>query len=95
MRAGNLSAATLVEEYLGRIDAREAEKQLDALLDEVECGEAIAARRDGRMVAMLAPVRSQTDREQARRTADALTLLSDGLTLAGLSVKELTAEGRK
>ena len=77
------------------IDAREAEKQLDASLDEVECGEAIAIRRYGRMVAMLAPVRSQTDREQARRTADALTLLSDGLTLAGLSVKELTAEGRK
>lgn len=77
-----------------QIGAFEAKNKLSALLDQVEHGEEILITRHGRPVAKLSPAAPSFDRDKARRVADALRKMSDGLTLDGLSVKELTVEGR-
>ena len=76
------------------IGAFEAKNKLGALLDQVEHGEEIIITRHGKPVAKLIPAVSGFDRMKAQRTALELQKISEGLTLDGLSVKELTAEGR-
>ncbi|MCX6022395.1 MAG: type II toxin-antitoxin system prevent-host-death family antitoxin [Chloroflexi bacterium] len=76
------------------IGAFQAKNQLGALLDEVEHGEEIVITRHGKPVARLVPMEPGFDRAKAQRAAAGLLKMSEGLTLGGLSVKELTAEGR-
>ncbi len=73
----------------------EAKNRLTALLDEVEEGREVLITRRGKPVARLVPAEPGFDRAKARRAADGLRAASAGLTLGGLSLKELVSEGRR
>ncbi len=73
----------------------EAKNRLTALLDEVEGGGEVLITRRGRPVARLVPVDVGFDRAKAKRAADGLRAASRGLSLDGLSLKQLISEGRR
>jgi len=73
----------------------EAKNRLTALLDEVEEGREVLITRRGKPIARLVPADAGFDRSRARRAADNLLQASKGLTLGGLSIKELIGEGRR
>ena len=73
----------------------EAKNWLSELLDAVERGENIVITRRGRPVAKLVPAVEGFDREKARRAAEAIRERRKGVTLGGISIKELINEGRK
>lgn len=73
----------------------EAKNRLTALLDEVEQGHEILITRRGKPVARLVPADARSDRTRARQAADDLLRASKGLTLNGLSIKELVSDGRR
>ena len=73
----------------------EAKNHLTALLDEVEEGHEVLITRRGKPIARLVPADAGFDRNRARRAADNLLQASRGLTLDGLSIKELVSEGRR
>jgi prevent-host-death family protein len=77
------------------IGAFEAKNTLGQLLDRVENGEEIVITRRGRAVAKLVPAVAGFDRERARRAAAALRERRKGVTLGGISIRELIDEGRK
>jgi len=76
------------------IGAFEAKNKLGQLLDWVEAGEEVVITRRGRVVARLVPPHPAADPEQARNAAAAIRAMSKGVTLGGLKVKDLIAEGR-
>lgn len=76
------------------IGAFEAKNRLGSLLDSVAQGEEIVITRHGKAVARLVPVVPSFDRDKARQTARNLLEASRGITLGGLSLKELVNEGR-
>ena len=73
----------------------EAKNRLTALLDEVEEGGEVLITRRGKPVARLVPADAGFDRAKAERAAEGLRAASRGLTLGGLSLKELISEGRR
>jgi prevent-host-death family protein len=73
----------------------EAKNKLTALIDEVESGGEVIITRRGKPVARLTSFDPGFDREKARRVAEGLRAASKGLTLGGLSLKDLIAEGRR
>ncbi len=73
----------------------EAKNRLTALLDEVEDGGEVLITRRGKPVARLVAANAGFDREKARRAADGLRAASKGLTLGGVSIKNLVSEGRR
>ena len=73
----------------------DAKNQLTALLDEVEEGGEVMITRRGKPVARLVQAAPGFDREQARRAAEGLRAASKGLSLGGVTIKELVAEGRR
>jgi len=73
----------------------EAKNRLTALLDEVEGGGEVIITRRGRPVARLSPIEGGFNRDKARKVADGLRAASRGLTLGGLTLKELIGEGRR
>ena len=76
------------------VGAFEAKNTLAALLDEVERGDEVLITRRGKPVARLVPATSGFDREKARRTAQELLQARQGVTLGGLRIKDLVADGR-
>jgi prevent-host-death family protein len=76
------------------IGAFEAKNRLGTLLDRAERGEEITITRRGRAVARLVPAQSGTERGKARAAAARILARGEGVTLGGLSLKELVAEGR-
>ena len=77
------------------VGAFEAKNKLAELLDRVEHGEEIIITRRGRPIARLGPAVPGFDREKARRAAAGIRELSQGLSLGGLSIKDLINEGRR
>jgi prevent-host-death family protein len=77
-----------------QISIFDAKNQLSALVAEAERGREVTITRRGVAVAKLVPVTPGFDRDKARRTAEALRRASRGLTLAGVSIKDLVDEGR-
>jgi prevent-host-death family protein len=73
----------------------EAKNKLSGLLDQVAQGEEFLITRHGKPVARLVPVTPTFDRAKARQAAKALLEASKGVTLGGLSIKELRDEGRR
>ena len=73
----------------------EAKNRLTALLDEVESGGEVIITRRGKAIARLAPLEGGFSRVTARAAADGLRDASKGLTLGGLTLKELITEGRR
>jgi prevent-host-death family protein len=76
------------------IGAFEAKNKLGQLLDWVEAGEEIVITRRGKVVARLVAPRPAIDRDRARNAAAAIRAMSKGVTLGGLKIKDLIAEGR-
>jgi prevent-host-death family protein len=76
------------------VGAFEAKNNLAALLDEVERGDEVLITRRGKPVARLVPATTGFDREKARRAAQELLQARQGVTLGGLRIKDLVADGR-
>jgi prevent-host-death family protein len=72
----------------------DAKNRLSALVDRVERGEEITITRRGKPVAKLVPADPGFDRVKAREAVEGLIRASKGLTLRGLSIKDLVSEGR-
>ncbi|MEZ5727395.1 MAG: type II toxin-antitoxin system prevent-host-death family antitoxin [Burkholderiaceae bacterium] len=76
------------------VGAFEAKNKLGTLLDWVANGEEVLITRHGKAAARLIPVTENFDRAKARQAAAALLDASRGLSLGGLSIKELIDQGR-
>ena len=76
------------------IGAFEAKNKLGTVLDWVERGEEVVITRHGKAVARMVPVVASFDRAKAKQAAKALLETSRGLSLGGISIKELVNEGR-
>ena len=76
------------------IGAFEAKNRLSALLERVERGEEILITRRGKPVAKLVPAVTTPDRAAAREAANRILERSQSVTLGGLKIKDLIAEGR-
>ncbi len=73
----------------------EAKNRLTALLDEVEGGAEVIITLRGKPIARLAPLEMGLNRGKARAAAEGLRAASKGLTLGGLTLKDLVTEGRR
>jgi len=73
----------------------EAKDRLTALLDEVEDGKQVLITRGGKPIARLVPAKVAFDRAKARAAAQGLLEVSEGLSLGGLTIRELIDEGRR
>lgn len=79
---------------MARVGAYEAKTHLSRLLERVEEGEWITITRHGQPVAVLKPVAGRDQRALADVVAD-LREFRRGRDLGGLSVREMTEEGRR
>ena len=84
------------------VGAFEAKNRLGALLDLVERGEEVTITRHGKPVAKLVtPATSETqqqkpfDKEAAKAAVEAIREMRKGVTLGGISIRELIDEGRR
>lgn len=78
-----------------QIGVIEAEGNLGQLLDIVDGGEEVAITRNGKVVARLVPPSPGFDREEARAAAQSIREMRKGVTLGGLKIRDLIAEGRE
>lgn len=76
------------------IGAFEAKNKLSALLERVERGEEIMITRRGKPVAKLVPAVPKSSHAAAREAASRILERSRSVTLGGLKIKDLIAEGR-
>lgn len=82
------------------MEAADVRERFGQVLAEVARGGAVTITEKGVPVARVVPVigpgfvTPPFDREKARSAAEGLKALSKGLSLGGLTVKELTEEGR-
>jgi prevent-host-death family protein len=77
------------------IGAFEAKNRLAALLDAVERGEEVTITRRGKPVAKLVRHESAIDRSKAMEAAEQLRAMRKGVTLGGMTIKELIEESRR
>lgn len=77
------------------VGAFEAKNRLGQLLDRVEAGEEIVITRRGKAVARLVPPTAVTDRERSRRAVEEIREARKGVTLGGITIRELIDEGRR
>ena len=80
---------------MNKVGAFEAKTRLGQLLDQVEAGEEVVITRRGKAVARLVPPDLPINRERSRRAAQTIRRMRKGITLGGLSIKELVYEGRQ
>ncbi len=73
----------------------EAPGELADLLDEVAAGKQVTITRHGRAAAKLVPIEHDFDRAEVRQAVKAFLEIRKGITLGGLSIRELINEGRK
>jgi|APFEC2959095171_1045051.scaffolds.fasta_scaffold00006_224 prevent-host-death family protein len=76
------------------VGAFEAKNTLGSLLDLVENGEEVTITRHGKPVAKLI-AQGAIDRADAQRAVEEIKAMSKGVTLGGLSIKEMIEDGRK
>jgi antitoxin (DNA-binding transcriptional repressor) of toxin-antitoxin stability system len=76
------------------IGAFEAKNTLGSLLDLVERGEEVVITRRGRPVARLVRETIGVDRAAARQAAADILAASKGITLGGITLRDLIDEGR-
>ena len=77
------------------VGAYEAKTHLAELLEKVEAGEEITITRHGTPVAKLVPVRQKSTVDERAAAIQRIQKLGRTLSLGGLKVKDLIAEGRK
>lgn len=76
------------------VGAFDAKNKLGTLLDWVAKGEEIIITRHGKAVARLVPAAPGPDRAKAQQAAANIRTRSVGVTLGGVSIKELVNAGR-
>lgn len=74
--------------------AFEVRNKFGQLLDQVKHGEEIVITRRGKAVVKLVPAEPGFDRDKARRAVAGILAASNGITLGGLTIKDLINEGR-
>ncbi len=78
------------------VGAFEAKNTLGSLLDLVERGEEVVITRHGKPAARLVAPDSGADRrERAKEAIERIRRRREGVTLGGISIRELINEGRK
>ncbi|MGC2331100.1 MAG: type II toxin-antitoxin system prevent-host-death family antitoxin [Candidatus Acidiferrales bacterium] len=77
------------------VGAYEAKTHLSELLEKVEAGEEIVITRHGAAVAKLVPIKKETTAEERVAAITRIERLGASLSLGGLKVKDLIAEGRR
>jgi len=77
------------------VGAYQAKTHLSELLEKVEAGEEIVITRHGLAVAKLVPVKKETTAEERAAAIARIERLGASLSLGGLKVKDLIAEGRR
>ena len=77
------------------VGAYEAKTRLSELLARVEAGQEITITRHGSPVAKLVPVKGQTTVNERAAAVLRIRTLGAGLSLGGLKIRNLIAEGRK
>ena len=77
------------------VGAYEAKTHLSELLEKVEAGEEIVITKHGAPVARLVPVKKEASAEERAAAIERIKKLSTRLSLTGLKVKDLIAEGRR
>ena len=77
------------------VGAYEAKTHLSELLERVEAGEEITITKHGTPVAKLVPAKKKTTPQERAAAIARIRQLSQGLSLGGLKIKDLIAEGRK
>lgn len=77
------------------IGAYDAKTRFSELLDRVAEGEEITITKHGTPVARLVPIQRKTSVDERRTAIREMRELSKRLTLGGLKVKDLIAEGRR
>lgn len=77
------------------VGAYEAKTRLSELLEKVEQGQEIVITKHGAAVARLVPVKKQTSERERLAAIERIQSLAAGLTLGGLNLKDLIAEGRR
>jgi prevent-host-death family protein len=77
------------------IGAYEAKTHLSALLEKVEAGEEITITKHGSPIAKLVPVKKKTTVEERAAAIERIHRLGASLSLGGVTIKSLIAEGRK
>lgn len=80
---------------MSKVGAFEAKNRLSELLRRAAAGEEIAITNRGKIVARLVPPAAVFDHEHARAAAARIRERRKGVTLGGLKIKELIAEGRR
>lgn len=76
------------------VGAFEAKTHLSRLLDKVEKGEKITITRHGAPVAQLVPVETE-EKPDVKKVIEEIRELRKGVTLGGLSIREMIDEGRR
>lgn len=76
------------------VGAYEAKTHLSQLIEEVTRGGQVAITRNGTPVALLVPVPA-TQKPNAREVIRQLREFRRGVTLGGISVREMIEEGRR
>jgi prevent-host-death family protein len=77
------------------VGAYQAKTHLSELLEKVEAGEEIVITKHGSAVAKLVPVKKETTAEERAAAIARIQRLGASLSLGGLKVKDLIAEGRR
>lgn len=77
------------------VGAYEAKTRFSELLERVENGAEITVTRHGTPVARMVPVRKLATREERAQAIAEIRELRKGLTLGGLKIRDLIAEGRR
>ena len=76
------------------VGAFEAKNRLGQLLDLVEGGEEVVITRHGKELARQDPPKTAINPAEARAAAQRIREMRKGVTLGGLSLKDLINEGR-
>jgi prevent-host-death family protein len=77
------------------VGAYEAKTHLSELLEKVEAGEEIMITKHGAPVAKLVPVKKEASTQERAAAIRRIQKLGTRLSLTGLKIKDLIAEGRR
>ncbi|HTW24450.1 MAG TPA: type II toxin-antitoxin system prevent-host-death family antitoxin [Candidatus Baltobacteraceae bacterium] len=77
------------------VGAYQAKTRLSELLEKVEAGEEFIITRHGSPVAKLVPVKKENNAEERAAAIERIKKLGATLSLGGLRIEDLIAEGRR
>jgi prevent-host-death family protein len=95
VRPQKLQSGLMNGVVMRQVSAVEARRGFRRLLDWAESGGAVIITRRGKAVARLVPNIAEVDRAAARRVIKGVFARRRTMTLGGLKIKSLCAEGRR